>query len=273
MLGSMILKTLNHQEPDWMIATPPRKLFDIKKTNLNELTQVLAGYDWVINAAGIIKPHIVENNRKSVENAVQVNSIFPLWLGWAASDVDAKVIQIATDCVYSGGKGSYIETDKSDAHDIYGKTKSIGEINLPNFYNLRCSIIGPEQKSHQSLMDWFLGQPEEAEVNGFTNHEWNGITTYHFARICQGIIKNNPELPHLQHIVPSDSVNKFALLKAIAKHYDRKDIKIEATEAGAIVNRTLATKNGKLNKELWELAGYYKPPTIKQMISELRNIS
>jgi len=55
-------------------------------------------------------------------------------------------------------------------------------------FHLRASIIGPEPKAHVSLLDWFLGQKKDAAVNGFTNHQWNGVTTLHFARLCHGII-------------------------------------------------------------------------------------
>ncbi|PPR75917.1 MAG: hypothetical protein CFH01_02016, partial [Alphaproteobacteria bacterium MarineAlpha2_Bin1] len=33
------------------------------------------------------------------------------------------LIQISTDCIFSGKKGNYTELDKSDANDIYGKSK------------------------------------------------------------------------------------------------------------------------------------------------------
>lgn len=208
----------------------------------------------LINCIGLIKPQI-----KSIPEAIRVNSLFPYRL-------PNGTIQIATDCVYSGKKGNYVESDVHDATDVYGKTKSLGE--APHLINLRCSIIGPELKNHLSLLDWFLAQ---TEANGFTNHMWNGITTYHFARICRGIIKNNLKVPNLQHIVPKDKVTKYQLLQLIAESYNI-DIKVNKTKAPETIDRTLSTSDPEMNLRIWRAAGYQTPPTIKQMVKELASL-
>ncbi len=238
MLGSMVTKTwegdfisTDRTEVD---ATQP---FDLPDT------------DWVINCIGIIKPYCDD-----VQTAIKVNALFPHTL-------PPNTIQIATDCVYSGTKGSYTETDLHDATDVYGKTKSLGE--APHIKNLRCSIIGPEIKSHISLWDWANAQET---LNGYTNHLWNGITTYHFSKIVQGIIKEGIELPHLQHIVPADVVTKAELLKLITGK------EVNLTKAPESVDRTLSTNDPELNLKIWKAAGYDKPPTIKQMIEELKQL-
>lgn len=206
----------------------------------------------VINCIGVIKPYCDD-----VERAIKVNALFPHRL-------PEGTIQIATDCVFSGKKGHYVETDEHDAIDVYGKTKSLGE--APYLINLRCSVIGPEKNNHLSLLDWFLAQ--EGEVEGYTNHLWNGITTLHFAKIVQGIIKENRQLPQLQHIVPADSVTKAELLTIIANAYGKKT-KVRPVEAPEAVDRTLDTLNPDVNLRLWQAAGYRSPPTIKQMVQEL----
>lgn len=208
----------------------------------------------IINCIGLIKFYC-----KDIEQAIRVNALFPHTL-------PSGTIQIATDCVYSGTKGDYTENSPHDATDIYGKTKSLGE--AEHLKNLRCSIIGPEIKNHISLLDWFLQQDS---VNGFTNHLWNGVTTYHFAKIVKGVIENNLELPSLQHIVPADKVTKSELLQIIAKAYN-KDVIIRETEAPVSIDRTLATNNPELNLKLWQNAGYDSPPTIEQMVTELAQL-
>jgi dTDP-4-dehydrorhamnose reductase len=213
----------------------------------------LDGYR-VINAIGVIKPYC-----ENIERAIRVNALFPHTL-------PKGTIQIATDCVYSGEQGNYVETDPHDATDTYGKTKSLGE--APHINNLRCSIIGPEVKNHISLLDWFLSQDK---ANGFTNHLWNGITTYHFAKIVQGVIREGIELPQLQHIVPANKVSKAELLRIIARAYN-KDIPVTDTQADTSVDRTLATLNPQLNKDLWAIAGYDSPPTIEQMVAEMSQL-
>jgi dTDP-4-dehydrorhamnose reductase len=245
------------------------RTLDAETASIKDIARTIKGADWVINSIGVIKPYIHDDNAEEVERATRINSLFPHLLSKAAAASGAKVIQIATDCVYSGEKGGYVETDMHDALDVYGKTKSLGEAYFGNIYHLRCSIIGPELKAHMSLMDWFLGQPENSEVNGFSNHQWNGVTTLQYARICQGIIKSELKLSHIQHIVPGNLISKANLLKSFAKEYDRKDIKINVVEAPKVIDRTLSTNNEKLNRQIWKAAGYKQPPTIEEMIAEL----
>lgn len=241
MLGSMVARTISNSQP------VSRDMFDAESPSYHWYKEG----DWVINCAGIIKPYCGD-----VPRAIKVNALLPHTL-------PSKTIQIATDCVFSGSKGGYVETDEHDAVDIYGKTKSLGE--APHIKNLRCSIIGPEIKNHISLLDWLLAQKE---ANGFTNHLWNGITTHHFSKIVHGVIREGIELPRLQHIIPADKVTKSELLRIIAKAYNR-DVKITDVESSEEIDRTLSTNNQELNLRLWEAAGYAKPPTIEQMVNEL----
>lgn len=285
MLGSMVSSVLSRSGSFNLVCTVRSKtalstfadhdlqtawrVFDAEQSDEDELVKVLEGASWVINAIGIIKPYIQEDNAAEIERAIAVNALFPHLLAKAATSCGCRVLQIATDCVYSGKKGAYIEDDAHDAIDVYGKTKSLGEVFSDKFFHLRCSIIGPEQKSHVSLLDWFLGQPQAAEVTGFVNHFWNGITTFHFGKLCAGIIKNNLILPHIQHIVPEDSISKAELLRYIAKSFDREDIIIKSTDADTEINRTLSTSDDGLNRMLWEAAGYMQPPTVFSMLTEM----
>ncbi len=285
MLGSIILDLFTKNDDFDLIATYRNetdaeklkdtygvvdfRVLDVENTSVENIKEVVADAKWVVNAIGVIKPYIHDDNVEESERAIRINSLFPYNLGKATSETDAKVLQIATDCVYSGNKGQYIESDAHDALDVYGKTKSLGETYLDNMLHLRCSIVGPELKAHLSLLDWFLSQDNNAEVNGYTNHQWNGITTLHFARIIRGIIKEDININHIQHIVPGNLISKANLLKNFAKEFGRDDITINSVEAPKIIDRTLATTNNKLNCEIWKAAGYSTPPTIEQMIAEL----
>jgi dTDP-4-dehydrorhamnose reductase len=288
MLGSMILDIFSRDEKVKLIATYrdgkllrslkrqyPKVQFcklDIEKASLKDIIKIIKGADWVINAIGITKPYIHDNNAEEIKRAIHVNAIFPHLLNQATQKTNSKIIQIATDCVFSGQKSHYIETNIHDATDVYGKTKSLGEVYADNFYNLRCSIIGRELNGKNFLLDWLLDQPKGAKVNGFTNHKWNGITTLHFAKICLGIVKNTAKMSHVQHIVPGNALSKADLLKLIAEVYNRKDIKLREVKAPTAVDRTLSTNNKKLNRQLWEYAGYVSPPTISKMVKEMANI-
>ena len=243
--------------------------FEVKdKIQTMKQLQGLGKFDWIVNAIGVIKPYARDNQPEEVEQAITVNAAFPYWL--ARTFDHASILQIATDCVYSGSKGRYVESDKHDALDTYGKTKSMGEVLLPNVNHLRCSIIGPEPKSYVSLLEWFRRQPANAKISGFTNHSWNGVTTLHFAKICHGIIKGNTVLGHLQHVIPSGEITKHDLLRCFARSYRRSDIEITPTAALQPIDRRLATEDQQLNKLLWKNAGYKThPPIIGEMVEEL----
>jgi dTDP-4-dehydrorhamnose reductase len=285
MLGSMVLDYLARDSSLQLTATVRSRdliqrlrpyltgvewrLLDAQQCNMQDILDVLGDAKWVINATGIIKPYIHDDNAAEVERAVTVNALFPHLLARAAEQSGCHVLQIATDCVYSGHKGHYTEKDNHDALDVYGKTKSLGEVFSTNVYHLRCSIIGPEPKGHVSLLDWFLQQPRNSRVNGYVNHRWNGMTTLHFAKVCQGIIKHVPDLPHILHVIPTGTISKAELLQSFGHGYKRGDIAITPIEANEVINRTLATINSSLNRQLWKAAGYAKPPSVPEMITEL----
>ena len=286
MLGSMLVDVLGRADGLVLIATArsseaassqyPRlpgvewHVLDVgtRETTLFGL-EALGAIDWYINAIGIIKPYIRDENPGEVERAIRVNSQFPFDLARFAGDRGARVIQFATDCVYAGTRGRYLESDRHDSLDVYGKTKSLGEARLDHVHLLRCSFVGPEPKSYVSLLEWFRRQPRGAQANGFTNHVWNGVTTLHIARICAGIIRENLELPTLQHVVPAEVVNKAELLQMFARHFDRSDITIRPVEASVPIDRSLDTENANLNGVLWRAAGCEAPPGINAMIAEL----
>lgn len=285
MLGSVVTDFLSRDESLSVTATmrsselieKARRLveniewrkFEIKDENQTvRQFQEFAEPDWIINAIGVIKPYIHDDRPDEIDRAIRINACFPNWL--ARSFEESRILQIATDCVYSGSKGSYLESDAQDALDVYGKTKSLGETWLANVGHLRCSIIGPEPRSYVSLLEWFRRQPANAKVSGYTNHSWNGVTTLHYAKLCHGIIENDIPLPHIQHIIPDGDITKHELLCCFAKCYERGDIQITAADAQKVIDRTLATENQNLNKELWKNAGYEDgPPSVCRMVEEL----
>ena len=246
------------------------RLLDAEDDSYASALSILEDYGWVINAIGVIKQFIRDDNPVEVERAIRVNALFPHRLARKARETGARVLQIATDCVYSGREGRYTEEAPHDPLDVYGKTKSLGEARSDIVFHLRCSIIGPELKNHVSLLDWFLKHPLGAKLTGFTNHRWNGVTTLHFARICQGIIKTDLKLPYLHHVIPGGEITKAELLEEFAGKYGREDIKIARGEAANVIDRTLSSRNEILNRSIWEAAGFRRPPAIPDMIAEMR---
>lgn len=238
--------------------------FDASTDSISDLISAVKP-DWIVNCIGIIKPHIDEKSITSINQAIRINALFPQEIAKATAK---PVIQIATDCVYSGNIGAYAESALHDATDVYGKTKSLGEIPADNFKHIRASIIGPEQGRSTSLLEWFKNQPQAAKLNGFTDHLWNGVTTHHFGFIAKAMIENDYLEFSKTHIVPKDVVTKADLLRIFASAYNRPDIEINDVESAKTVDRTLSTENPESNLALWKLAGYETPPTIKQMVEE-----
>lgn len=242
---------------------------DTETASTADLAALLSGFEWVINAVGLIKQKIHAGSLQDWEKALRVNALFSVLLARAAEQTGSTVLQITTDCVFSGVRGGYDENDPHDALDVYGKSKSLGEIESPHIRHLRCSIVGPEQETSYSLLNWFLSHPRGATISGYLNHHWNGLTAFSFAKICQGIIDTGIELPVHQHVVPADSVSKYALLRLFGQHFGRDDIEIRPIDAVESVDRTLSTIDPDRNFRLWVAAGYAHPPTISHMIQEL----
>ena len=225
-------------------------------------------FDLVVNAVGLIKQLINEGNQEDAKTAYLINSDLPRELNRYAKDSSTQIIQIGTDCVYSGFEGNYSEDSEFDCNDLYGLSKVSGELESKSMMTIRCSIIGHEVKSSVSLMDWFLSQPASTSVNGYTNHIWNGVTTLTFARVIHGIISKNKHSPGTIHLVPKDQISKFELLKILAEVFRRNDIEIREFEAEIGVNRTLATLFPHKNEQLWLNAGYTQLPSIAELIQE-----
>ena len=284
MLGSMVVDTLA-RNPDLAVTATARtaalaescagrvdvawRVFDGDAPDLDAALALVDGQRWVINAIGITKPLIRDDNAFEIERAIRINGHLPHALARRAGAAGARVLQIATDCVFSGARGRYTETDPHDALDVYGKTKSLGEVWAPHVHHLRCSIIGPEPRDHKFLLDWFLGQPRGAELNGFVNHDWNGVTTLHFAKLCEAVVMQDLALPHLHHVVPTGSVTKADMLELFAAAFGRQDVAVRRVTAGTTLDRTLATSQADLNRRLWDGAGYHEPPTVPRMLDEL----
>lgn len=280
MLGHAVAAVLSKAQVELILTSRPASSdllprvgrhvsFDAMQDDIAKLGLGLGDGDYIINCIGIIKPHIHDDNEFERKSALLVNSLMPYKLSDYAAKVGARVIQIATDCVYSGSTGSYSESSPHDALDVYGKTKSLGEVPSSSMMHLRVSTIGPEQGRSTLLLEWVRNQPIGAQLNGFTDHLWNGVTTKAFGRIVRGILENNNFLPGTHHIVPADIVSKDVLVSAIARAFRRDDISVTPGKSQKSVDRTLRTDNPEFNEMLWDDAGYQQIPTIMDLLAEI----
>lgn len=243
--------------------------FEVTQNFRYFLDENLSNYDYVINCIGLIPHKFSSEDSQNLSSAIIVNSIFPNILADIAAKFDCRVIQIATDCVFSGLEGNYSEASHPDPKDTYGITKLCGEISAPNVMNIRCSIIGLEEKSAFSLLSWFLSRPRNSQVNGYTNQIWNGVTSTAFAKVVKSIIQKNSFASGTHHLIPRDSKSKYELVKLFAFYGARPDLDIQKWGGAPDVNRTLITIDPVVNEMLWRASGYSNVPLIEEMIAEL----
>lgn len=177
--------------------------------------------DVIFNAAGIIKQLPTSKN---VIKTLTINSIFPHKLAEIAEKKQVRLINISTDCVFDGKKGNYNEEDFSDATDVYGKSKNLGEVVGENCLTLRTSIIGRELQTSHSLVEWFLSNRGKT-VKGYTGAIYSGFPTVVLAGIIADLIEKYKNLSGLYH-VSSEPINKYELLKLINEAY-RTKVEIE----------------------------------------------
>jgi len=271
MLGSAVERQLTSSTFDVLTASRTSDFrFDASELESAKLLQDadLGKGDWVINCVGLTKSRIDETSIESRANAVRLNFDFPTDLATAAGKKEVKVIQVATDCVFSGKAGRYNEDSQHDAEDVYGKTKSLGEVPASNVMHLRCSLIGPEQGRNSLFFEWVRQQEQGASISGYTNHLWNGLASDAFGKIVGGLITNDLFRAGVQHLVPADTVTKDELVRLELKALGRKDVGVTSVEAPTAIDRTLTTDNAGLNTDLFMAAGFKELPTISEMVEQ-----
>lgn len=229
---------------------------DVRQTN--QLLSVISDFKphAVINAAGIVKQR---KDAKEIIPSLEINALFPHRLALICKLVQARLIHISTDCVFSGKKGKYTENDSADAEDIYGKTKYLGEVHEPHCVTLRSSIIGLELSRKTSLIEWFLAQT--GNIKGFTQAIYSGLTTLEMSRLIERILMYYPDLCGLWHVASSEPINKYELLSTFTRLLERRDIQIEP-DVEFFCDRSLVA-------DKIQQAIHYIPPSWLSMLEEL----
>lgn len=213
--------------------------------------------DVVINCTGLIKQLSTANDPLAV---LPINALLPHRLQKLAQLIGARLIHISTDCVYAGTQGQYVEADVSDAEDLYGKSKYIGEVHdSANAITLRTSIIGHELSGSKSLVDWFLSQ--SGSVKGYQKAIFSGLPTVEMARVIADYVLPNAALNGLYH-VSAEAIDKYSLLKLVAEKYG-KTIDIVADDAVAI--------DRSLDSSRFRQATGYLPPSWADLIVKMRD--
>jgi dTDP-4-dehydrorhamnose reductase len=169
----------------------------------------------VVNAIGIVK-QLPEG--KIPTRSIAINALFPHLVNDLCRASGSRLVQVSTDCVFSGNRGNYVETDVPDATDLYGRTKLLGEpVDSPVALTLRTSIIGRELGSRHGLVEWFLGQAG-GRVKGFAGVIFSGLTTSSLSELIADLIEDHPGLTGLWH-VGSEPISKFELLTQLDRAF------------------------------------------------------
>ena len=253
------------------ISTQPHNSvikFDVLKNDIHELLGLIPRNSIILNFIGLIRHKIFESQAESVFDSSLINAVFPVELVKNSLGGNHKIIQIATDCVFSGKTGSYSESAQPDPIDLYGKSKSDGELASENLMTVRVSVVGKERHSHVELMDWVLNSGKGKRISGYSNHLWNGVTSLQLGKVVYGIIRSDIFKPGTFHLVPRDKTNKYELIRLIAEQGGRPDLIIEEILDSKNVDRTLTTNFSEFNSILWGSAGYGDIPKIDFMVEE-----
>jgi len=210
--------------------------------------------DFILNCIGITK------RRKEADmpiHSITLNALFPHKLVEWGRNNSAKIVNFSTDCVFDGEHGNYTEESPTNAADLYGKTKALGEIQGENALTLRSSFIGAELHEGTELLEWFLSQT--GTVKGFKNAIYSGLTTLELSRIVENILVNHADVTGIYNI-SSEPISKFDLLMLI-KEKMHMGVEIVPDET-VHYNRSLDST--KFRKEF-----NYTPLTWEAMVDEL----
>jgi len=265
MIGHKIYQELKDEFDDtWVLirkklsALKYKDIYDSKVIDEFDLTNVellisklnSINPDIIINAAGIT---IRRGINELASRSIMINSVLPNLLEeWTNGKIGKKIIHFSTDCVFSGQNGPYTEESFTDANDLYGKTKALGEIRGPNSLTLRGSMIGRELDNFTELFEWALSQKNQ-KVKGFTNVMYSGITTIRMGKYVKEIIKNYPQINGLYN-VSSVPISKYKLIQLFNSEFDLHfDLeKADSYNSNKVLDPTIFFNEIKMKVPTWD---------------------
>jgi len=213
--------------------------------------------DVVVNCAGIIKQ---QGTAQAAPSYIRVNALAPYILADACERQGARLIQLGTDCVFSGRVGQYTETDVPDPIDLYDRSKLLGEVTYSPHLTVRTSFIGFDRFRNRglSLLDWFTRQ--SGEIKGYTRAIWSGLTTLELSRNLI-LLARRPQVTGLLHLC-GEKISKYELLVLARDIFNKTEVAIRPDE-NYICDRSL------ISSRLSELG--IMVPSLRQMLIELRD--
>lgn len=185
----------------------------------------------VINCVGTL----VRESSDKPGTAAFINGYFPHFLERLGAEKNFRLIQLSTDCVFSGAKGAYAESDVRDGKDFYAQSKAMGEVINLRDLTVRTSIIGPELKKNATgLFHWLM--TSRGSVKGYDRVFWNGVTTLHLAKAIDAFI--GAGTTGLCHLASPGKISKHDLIMLMRETWGRSEPTI-SRESGLICDKTL----------------------------------
>jgi len=272
MLGSAVFAVLS-EKSNWKIfgsirSAEFKSFFPPKLSNQLIEGCDVSNQDKLVRIFDQIKPQVVINcislpksviNTHSILDILPIHALLPHRLARLCGLTGARLVHISTDGVFSGLKGQYTEHDLPDARDIYGTSKFLGEVNYTHAITLRTSIIGPELRGVNGLLEWVLSQ--RSQCRAFTRAIFSGFPTNVLAEIIRDVVIPMPELSGVYHVA-APPISKFRLLQLITRQYG-KDIKLIPDE-GPTIDRSL-------DASLFCKATGYVPPEWPELIDSMHS--
>jgi len=210
----------------------------------------------VVNCIGLVKQL---SNADDPLQALPINALLPHRLARLCALLDARLVHVSTDCVFDGSQGNYRETDRSNADDLYGRSKYLGEVAYQHTITLRTSIIGHELDGAHGLVNWFLAQ--ERRVKGYRRAIFSGLPTVELARVVRDVVLPRTDLFGLYHVAAAP-IAKYELLKLVAEAY-RKVIDIEPDD-NVLIDRSLDASR-------FHAATGYIAPAWPDLVAQMRD--
>lgn len=231
-----------------------RSIGGISASDIPALTDAVARVQpqVVVNCIGVVKQDAAASDPLT---SISTNALFPHLLASVCGAAKARLIHISTDCVFSGRQGNYSEDAVSDAEDLYGRTKYLGEVGGQGCLTLRTSMIGRELQGTHGLVEWFLSR-QGNNTSGFKRAIFSGFTTNTLANIIGDIVQTHPNVEGVYNLA-ANPISKFDLLTLIKMKGNLK-VAIEPDET-FVCDRSL-------NGARFHAATNFVPPSWSDMV-------
>lgn len=212
--------------------------------------------DLVLNAVGIVKQRA---QAKAAIPSITVNSLWPHVLADACAAHGSRMVHLSTDCVFSGARGQYVESDVPDDFGLYGRSKLLGEvIDRNNVVTLRTSMVGWQLGEPTGLVAWFAAHRNEP-LKGFTKAVFSGLTARALTEVIRDVLLPDTTLSGLWH-VSADPIDKFTLLAELAG-YLGWDVDLSPVDE-PVIDRSLDSTRFRVRTG-------WTPPGWDEMLEEL----